>query len=498
MRGAVAGGSHATVQAGLAALRAGGNAIDAAVAASLMAAVAEPLLTGPYGAGLATVHVGGETRVVDFFTAKPGLGRGAQSDPLIDELTVDFGPTVQRFHVGPGTVAVPGLPSGLWALHERWGRLDMAQLAAPAIAASREGVEVSPVFARVAQMFWPVLSRDPEAAALFGPAGRVLQAGDRFRCPELGLTLARYAQEGPRLFTHGELASRALEALGENTWLTEQDLRAYTVSLHDPLRLAHRGTEVLLPGPPSVAGVLVAAALRDLAVGGALPDALGADEVIRLVAAQRAAETLRADQLNARLFDPLFLANLRSRLQLDGAGFTTHISAVDGEGSAVSITSSLGETAGRLVPGTGVLLNNFLGEADVNPPDGGREPGERLFTMCCPTLLTSGDRVVALGTGGSNRIRSAILHGVIYLVDHALPPTRAVAAPRCHVERGVVHLEAPGRDAGTVATLEARWPDLRRFDTPDLFFGGLHVVSWGLDGFDGAGDPRRCGAYGVV
>lgn len=497
-RGAVAAGSPLTVEAGLRALRLGGNAVDAAVAASLMAGVAEPLLTGLGGAGLATVRAGAQVRVLDLFTAMPGLEREGPPPP-VDELAVDFGVTKQIFHTGPGAVAVPGMPRGLWELHRAHGSLELSELVRPAVDAARAGVEVSPVFETVASLLWPILTLDPEVRARFGPHGRPPRAGETFAWPALGDTLAAYGREGPALFERGLVGERLFETFGALTRLSPADLRAWRPCWSPALRVPYREATVWLPGPPSVAGLLVAAALRALEGEGSLPAELaGSARALRLAEAQRAAERFREDGLAKRLFDPSFLDAALNHLGADrrGSGFTTHISTIDERGDAVAITHSLGETCGRAVPGTGILLNNFLGEADVNPPEAPRLPGERLYTMCCPALLLRGERLVALGTGGSNRIRSAILQGVSALVDHDLSPAEAVAAPRVHVERGVLHLEAGGRPAEAVRAVREAEPDAVIFEDRHLFFGGLHMVESDGTRFAGAGDARRSGAWG--
>jgi gamma-glutamyltranspeptidase/glutathione hydrolase len=158
----------------------------------------------------------------------------------------------------------------------------------------------------------------------------------------------------------------------------------------------------------------------------------------------------------------------------------------------------LGETAGRLVPGTGLLLNNFLGEPDVNPPDVGLPVGSRLMTMCCPTLIEVGGAVHALGSAGSSRIRSAILHGIVLLTDFGLPADEVVNTPRCHVEDGTLFLEAEGTPPRVVEAMNTLQWRLRTFDSFNLFFGGLNVATGEGRSFSGGGDPRRSGAVGIA
>ena len=200
-RGAVAGGSPLTVQAGLEALERGGNAVDAAVAAQLMACVAEPLLTGMAGAGLAMVRMGGTVEAVDLFSTVPSLP--SHSAPKPEAIEIDFGPTTQAFHVGPASVAAPGVPAGLWALHSRHGTLPMPVLAESAARAAVDGVPVTAGFERVLSLLWPIQLRDEWCTERFGqPEGpgrqrRPLREGDTFRNPEIATTLRRYAAEGP-------------------------------------------------------------------------------------------------------------------------------------------------------------------------------------------------------------------------------------------------------------------------------------------------------------
>jgi len=182
---------------------------------------------------------------------------------------------------------------------------------------------------------------------------------------------------------------------------------------------------------------------------------------------------------------------------LSTPGSTTHISVVDGEGNAVAVTTSNGETCGWALPGTGILLNNFLGEEDINPAGFHQQPaGEEMLTMMCPTVVRSDEGWTAvLGTGGSNRIRTAILQVVSGLVDHGLSLSEAIDAPRTHVEGGVLNLEAWDLSEGAVADLAASFDVLVDFDKPNMFFGGVHAVRVGPDGVEGAGDSRRGGVF---
>ncbi len=512
--GAVAGGSPLTVEAGLWALKQGGNAVDAAVAAQLMACVAEPLLTGLAGAGLAMVRMGGTVEAVDLFSTVPMLP--SRSAPSPEAIEIDFGPARQTFLIGPASVATPALPAGIWSMHQRHGRLNMARLVEPAARAARQGVPVTAGFERVLSLLWPIQRRDLRCKELFGaatPSGaksRPLREGDTFYNPQLAETLREYGATGPSLFSEGRVAEAILDELGVQGRLREADLRTYRPQFTEPIAYRYRDATVWLPSTPSMAGVLVAQALRALEDHGPMPAYASTRQMRFLSHALDRVDHTRQGALRQRLFDQSFVDGFLNALSLDEVGEeaayapsrprqpgnTTHISVVDGAGNAVSITTSLGETAGIAAGNTGVLLNNLLGEADVNPPDVKLAAGGRLMTMCCPTLLEVGGDIFAIGSGGSSRIRSAVLHGIVYLTDHGLPAAEVVSAPRLHVEDGVVHIEIDGRSQASIQALRASPWQVRTFSGANMFFGGLHIAGQERDGFTGAGDPRRSGAFG--
>jgi len=479
------------MQAGLAALRAGGNAFDAAIAAQLAACVCEPTLTGMGGGGLAMLRFAdGRREVLDCFSDLPGRGLSRAPEPMREAL-VDFGSDTQVFLWGQGSVAVPGMAPALLELHEAHARLPWSTLAAPALALARGDVAVSLGLRRSIDVCWPILKQDPAMAVWFGqPQGdgrRPAREGWTYRLDAFAGTLARIAQEGPGFLVDGDGAEAMLAALPAGR-ITEADLAEYRVIRRPALEAEFKGWRVSVPSGPSQAGPLVLKALASLE--GAPSDPAGADHTLRVAAALAAADGARDADFQRRILDGEFVRRWL------GSGFTTHLGAVDSDGNACSITSSLGETAGVVVPETGVILNNFLGEADVNPPLG-KEPGERLLTMCCPTLLEDEAGFYTLGSGGSSRIRSALLQGILGVAEHQLPIADAIHLPRCHFEGGVLRVEAVDRPDGYLEALRPFAPELLVFDERALFFGGLHVAGWRL-GPVGGGDGRRSGAFGRV
>lgn len=489
-RGVVAAGHPLSAEAGADALRAGGNAVDAALGAMLTSFVAEPLLTG-LGAGgyMLVVTPAGEATLLDFFVEAPGRGaHPARREPLVP-IDVSFGDVVQRFNVGASSVGAYGTPAGVHAAAERFGSLPLADLAAGAAAHAREGVVVTPEQGYIFEILGPILAATPEAAALFAPPGRPLRPGERCVQPELADALERLARDGPDPFYTGEVGGAVVDRLAEHGGsLTREDLAAYAVVDRAPVRVPYRGREVLTNPPPSAGGTLIAYALA-LLDSGPGPPALA-----EVIDAMEHAQSERTPDFLAGLARPDFLDEfLRGRL-----GSTTHISVLDADGWACSVTCSNGASSGIVVPGTGIHLNNMMGEEDLNPLGFHRHPpGRRMPSMMAPTVvLNEGAPQLVLGSAGSNRIRSAILQTIVGVVDHGLAAGPAVERPRVHLEAGKLYAE-PGVPADE---LEATgWP-LARFRALNVFFGGVQAAERDAitGAFSGGGDPRRGGAAVVV
>src|ERR687893_2121816 len=210
MRGVVAGGHPLTAEAGADVLRAGGNAVDAAVAAVLMSFVAESPLTGPGAGGFMVVHAQGESHLLDFFIAAPGLGLPDREPGALVPIDVRFSENaIQRFNVGPASCGAYGTTLGLAETLERFGSVRLGDLTETPARAAREGVEVVPMQAFLFQVLEPILTSTPECAAIYAPQGRLLERGDRIRLPELGDLLDRLGAEGPGFLYSGDVAAAA-------------------------------------------------------------------------------------------------------------------------------------------------------------------------------------------------------------------------------------------------------------------------------------------------
>jgi len=468
--GVVAAGHPLSAEAGAQVLREGGNAVDAAVCAVLASFAVESPLTGFGAGGFMMVHDAGETTLLDFFVAAPGRGgveRGAELVPVQVHFDVE---TVQTFYVGPVSCGVPGTAAGLEQALRRFGTMPLPELVKPGVRLAREGAPVNPEQAYILDILEPIHARLPGTRELYAPDGHTLREGGLFRFAELAEALERFGAEGAEPFCHGEIAA-ALSSyvLERGGTLGQADFAGYEVIEREPIRAGFRGTEVLTNPPPSSGGTLIAYCLGLLEQAG---DSSGPEQ---LVAAMEAANAARGDLL----------------------GSTTHISALDCEGMCANVTCSNGSGSGVLVPGTGVILNNMLGEEDLNPLGfHSIPPGRRVTSMMAPTVvLRDGEIELGLGSAGSNRIRSAILQTIVRAVEQGMGADEAVRAPRLHFEDGVVQAE-PGIDEAALARIEARGTPVLRRPEINLFFGGTQAVARerGSGRLGGGGDPRRGGS----
>ncbi len=252
--------------------------------------------------------------------------------------------------------------------------------------------------------------------------------------------------------------------------------------------------------PPSSGGILIAYCLGLLE---RLGERSGPEQ---LVAAMGAANDARGEAFAEALYGEGLEASLLEPGSLDLAagdllGSTTHISVLDGDGMCASVTCSNGSGSGVLVPGTGVILNNMLGEEDLNPLGfHAIAPGRRVPSMMAPTVvLRDGEIALGLGSAGSNRIRSAILQTIVRAIEQGMAAEEAVRAPRLHFEAGVVQAE-PGIEEEALARIEARGVPVLRRPAINLFFGGVQAVARdpSTGALSGGGDPRRGGAVATV
>ena len=511
----------------------GGSVVDAILAAAFATSAGDPSITSLAGGGFLLVRSAetGQTNICDFFSAAPGKGELATNaeglveefppGAEVEEVLLDFGEgeSSQGFLVGRATAGVPGALRGLLDLARDFASMELAELLAPTVAYLENGIELSQFQVDCIGTLHSIMTRSPYARELIESApGQAKTAGDLFRNPRLAAFFTRLGAagaDGAEQVYRDEFVTPVLDAFGvaRGGLLTRGDLDEWQPIWRQPLLVEHAAAKISLNPAPSFGGPSIAETLGLLARRGIAECKSGTPERYRcLAAAFRAVSELRAEHVD--LFD---LADGAARLdarfdEVTGhgkgsdktlreprtPGNTTHISIVDEIGNAAAMTLSHGEGNGVEVPGTGMLMNNFLGEADLFPGGLGRfRPGERLRTMMAPTLIEQDDGTISvLGSGGANRIRTAIAQAAVFLIQDGLAPQDALEQARIHVEDGTLSAEtflledADKLLAGARGLVET----CRSFEGPSLFFGGVHIAQRRADGELLAGaDFRRNG-----
>ncbi len=498
--GAVACGHPVTAQAACDVLRDGGNAYDAVIAAQLVACVVEPVLASLGGGGFLLAHaVDKKPTVYDFFVQTPRVRSAAASELLPVE--ADFGTTTQAFHVGPAAIATPGMVKGLFAIHADLASLPMTRLAEPALRSAREGVPVSAFQAYLFNIVAPIYRLSEETARTYSDTTE----GALLKQPLLEDVLEALIREGEALFYTGELAHGITNLCAQRGGhLNEADLASYTVYHRTPLALGYRNARILTNPAPSSGGTLIGFALQLLNDVDLVNVTFGSIEHLGLLV--EVMELTNEARISSGTGDisPLdagLLEQYRSRIANRPRAHrgTTHISVADSAGNIAAMTLSNGEGCGYLIPGSGIMLNNMLGEEDINPQGPDRWSTDlRMTSMMAPTLIEVDQKhTTVLGSGGSNRIRTAILQVISNLLDFATSADEAVRLPRIHYERDKLSLE-PGFSNAVVAELQKQVVMVDRWAAPNLFFGGVHLVERRGANFVAVGDARRGGVGAVV
>jgi gamma-glutamyltranspeptidase / glutathione hydrolase len=475
VKGAIAAGHPLSAGAGASVLAAGGNAVDACVAAGFASWVAESPLTGPGGGGFMLIHRRRDrsTRVLDFFTAVPQRRSG---DTAMEAIDIDFsGGDTQVFRIGSASVAVPGTLKGLEEAHRRFGSLPWAELVAPAVELARGGVVLTRPQAYLHAILDLILNHTDAGRKIYGGLG----AGDLLVQRDLASTLQLIARRGAGTLYGGELGRAVVSHLGGQ--LSRRDLSSYRVINRRPARARYADHEFQSNPPPSSGGVLIGWGLERLSASPSLAD---------LAAVMKAQAELRGGGFTRALYR----GGVKRHLEVVHG--TTHISVVDAAGNAAAMTCSTGSGSGVIVPGYGFQLNNMLGEFDLARP---ATPGARLSSMMAPSIAVGehGPRLV-VGSAGSLRLRGAVMQVVVNVVGRGWDVERAIEAPRVHWEDPVVHCEG-GHDPAVLDELEAAGWEIVRWRRRNLYFGGAAAVEALPDGeLRAAGDPRRGGAGVVV
>lgn len=508
-RGVIAAGHQKTAEAGKIMFELGGNAFDAAIAAMLASFVVESTLASAGGGGFLLAHTQEHENILfDFFCQTP---RTKKPQEQIDFYGTDinFGGEIQQFHIGLGSIAVPGCLAGVFEIHKKLGILPFALVAEPAINYAKNGFIIQEFNRYCQQLLAPIILQEPESRKIYAPQGQLLQVGQTFYMTDFAATLTELIQQGVQSFYQGEIAQQIVRDLAKESYLTAEDLQDYRVLCRKPLKIKYRNYELLTNPPPSSGGILIAFALKLLETYNLENMKFGNQQHLQILAEimcltnqarqKKYDAYLYQDDIAQLFLSPECLENYQKQFQttLNKWGSTTHISVMDEQGNAASVTTSNGEGSSYIIPGTGIMLNNMLGEADLNPLGFHQwQENQRISSMMSPTIvLKEGKPKIVLGSGGSNRIRTAIFQVISNLIDFNLPLEVAVSSPRVHWENNIYSLEPAAGRAEIIDHLNLPEETLvLLWQQQNMFFGGVHTVGQRKDGtLEGAGDPRREG-----
>ena len=505
----VASANAQATDAGLEVLHAGGNAFDAAVAVSATLGLVEPESSGLGGGAFMLLHVAKDGRDV-FVDAREKAPLAATRDMYLD---AKGEADRSRSVAGPLAAAIPGLPAGIVHLAREYGRLPLSRSLAPAIRLAKRGWVFGPKNNTMLGFRKGDVAKNATAAAMFLRNGEPLAVGTRVRNPDYARVLEQLARDGGESFYRGELARKLVKGVRDagGIW-SEEDLAQYAVVEREPIRLVHRGYEIVTAPPPSSGGAAIAEILHvldgyDYASMARIP------RVHLLVEAMRRAFRDRAIYLGdpdfvkvplALLLSDDYAAGLRAGISLDRAmpsallpgveapaagNDTTHFSIIDRDGNLAAVTQTVNLPFGNtmMVPGTGFMLNDQMDDFSVKPgvPNAfglvGEDanaiaPGKRPLSSMSPTFLIGPQRVAVLGTPGGSRIVTMVLLGLVELMD-GRSAQQTAEMPRFHHQYlpDSINVEPGAFSAEEITQLEARGHVVSPAERP---WGNMHIATW--------------------
>ncbi len=487
-------------------LAAGGNAVDAAVASLLMLTVVEPMMVGIAGGGISHIRLpDGRHVIIDALSCAARAMLPTIFNPVSDEPSRRMEVEDRRNLLGPSAVAVPGNLRGWCLLHKRFGRLPFADLVEPAIRAASRGFRVSHYLEGAIREHAADLALDPEIARLMLPGGGPARAGSRMSMPDYAESLRLVQREGAGSLFGGALGQALVDRLAtggsDAGYVAMEDLTGYRAIERDAIIGDYRGYTIAGPPPPASSGIHIVQMLNMLEAFDIRAMGFGSCETLHLLA-----EAIRVgfEDRRAASGDPdfvdvpveMFLSkayaqDARARMRDVGgattivpdreSACTTHVTVADKDGMIVSATHTINGLFGArfMVPGTGIIPNNYMSNYDPHP---GRAlsivPGKREPTSMAPMIVLKDRRqVFALGLPGGVRIFPSAMQAIVNLIDHRMPVQQAVEAPRIWTEGQ--HVELEPAYAGMRAALEAKGHEVRTVKT---IGGGMNAIAFDEDG----------------
>lgn len=486
-------------------VRQGGNAVDCAIAASLVSVVTEPGICSLGSGGFLAIAAPGEAPVmIDGYVTMPGrnLPAGHSPDGAI-YAHMEYGGGVELV-VGHASVATPGALAACGLASRRYGSLPWASLFESAYLYARDGFPLQNVSYDYLQCSEDAVFNwnEQSFAALHDADGNLLRPGDTVHIAHLAQSIERIAQEGPDAFYSGSLAALIeQDSLANGGFLTRADLESFVTIVRDPIVVDGLDWTVYTNPAPAVGGATLAAML--ILMRGRPAHGWTTEELRHWVSVQRSVLGFRHERLDsstdiARDIEDLLAAARTGEL----GGFqtspsTVHTSAVDSTGLACSVTLSAGYGSGVMPLGTGIWMNNCLGELELNQRGADWPVGVRLPSNMAPTVARRADgAVLAIGSAGSSRITTAIAQSLCNFMNAGMTLEEALEHPRVHLEEredGWQVAYEPGMPADELDTPSRAFGDL------NMFFGGAGVALWAPDeGFSVAADPRRGGGTAIA
>jgi gamma-glutamyltranspeptidase / glutathione hydrolase len=492
--------------AGAEMLAAGGNAVDAAIAAFFTLTVVEPMMVGILGGGMAHIRLadGTHTIIDNQSTAPAATGPTTYTpDPNAPPGTMD---TIGRKNaVGPTSVANPGNLKGWCEALDRFGTFSRADVLEPAIRHASRGFRATPYLHECVADCAADMTRDPEIARLYLPEGSPIQPGARLTTGDYAQTLKDIARHGPEHFYTGPLGvhyTNHMAATGG--YITRDDLTGYKTITRDPVRGTYRGFDIIGPPPPSSGPLHIVQMLNILegydigALGfGSVETVHLLAEVLKIAFADRAAAT--ADPAFVRVpvnrilskdyaavrgsrIDPNKAQVWSAEVAPEGSAYTTHLTVADAAGNVVASTQTINSLFGAryIVPGTGMIPNNYMFVFDPHPDRASSiAPGKRVTSSMSPVIVTKdGKPAFALGLPGGLRIFPSVMQAVSNLIDHGMTVQQAVEAPRVWTQGHALEVEGGISDA-VFNTLRAMGHDAVRVGN---VAGGMSAIRFHPDG----------------
>ncbi len=488
---AIAAGHDATADTAEEILRNGGNAFDAAIAAFMTSFVAEPCMSSGGGGAFAMIRkADGTCQLFDFFCQTPQFKRPVEQLDF-SPIEVDFGTATEIFHIGQGSVGVPGSIAGIFALHQTLGSMPMKDLVQLPIQYAKEGIAINNFQSLDISLLKEILSYSEYGRELFCKEDTIKSVGDNIKMPAFADFLDFMASEGRDAFYKGEVAKKIVDGQQTGGHLTLEDFENYKVVVRDPLAFNYRGNHIYTNPLPSIGGSLMAHYLKYLEPLSLAEFPMSHDYVMNLLNVFSKAEAInRRPEYLEQSLNTLLSGNEKH-------GSTSHFNIVDRWGNAISLSMTIGEGSGCFVEGTDIQLNNMLGEAALLP-DGFHSwtPNTRLSSMMSPTIVTDENHRlhVATGTGGASRIPAAIMQVLHYLLDYNLSVDEAVNNPRVHLGHNIFNLE-PGLNTDMNQDHFAN--EIKQWNEQSLFFGGAHTILCQKNALYASGDERRDGVVRI-